>query len=375
MLARGGPSRPPGRDGRAGPAWALLAKTHHTLVDGDSGVDIATVLFDTNADGSAVAGTGTAPVTAPTPDGRPRRPRPLPSSGQLLADALIERATSPREVVRSVRALARGPRRRLAAVRDAAAALGGLAWSGVRGAPPSPLNVPIGQHRRYSWIEAELATFKAIKDALGGTINDVVLAAVTGALRRFLRRRGTDVDGLTLRAMVPVSVRADIDRGALGNRVAAMFAPLPVGLADPLEQFGAVHSAMDGLKTSGQAVDAQALTGLTGFVPPTIFSQAARLQSRQRLFNLVFTNVPGPQFPLYLLGRRLRAFFPMVPLAANTALGIAVMSYDGRLGFGLLGDREALADLDDLASDLEAAIAALAAETAVGRDRPTPARR
>ncbi|HEV2820828.1 MAG TPA: wax ester/triacylglycerol synthase domain-containing protein, partial [Solirubrobacteraceae bacterium] len=120
----------PGRDGRAVPAWALLAKTHHALVDGVSGVDIATVLFDADADGSAVAGTGTAPVTAPTPDGRPWSPRPLPSSGQLLADALIERATSPREVVRSVRALARAPRRRLVAVRDAAAALGGLAWSG-----------------------------------------------------------------------------------------------------------------------------------------------------------------------------------------------------------------------------------------------------
>ncbi|MDQ3770079.1 MAG: WSD1 family O-acyltransferase [Actinomycetota bacterium] len=218
-----------------------------------------------------------------------------------------------------------------------------------------------------------MATFKAIKDALDGTVNDVVLAAVTGALRRFLRRRGTDLDGLTLRALVPVSVRADIDRGPLGNRVAAMFAPLPVGLAEPREQFDAVHAAMGELKASGQAVGAQALTGLTGFAPPTILSQAARLEARQRLFNLAVTNVPGPQFPLYLLGRRLRAFFPMVPLAANTALGIAVMSYDGCLGFGLLGDHEALDDLDDLAADLEAAIAALAAEAGVGRSRPAAA--
>jgi WS/DGAT/MGAT family acyltransferase len=345
----------PGHDGPAGPAWALLAKTHHALVDGVSGVDLATVLFDTARD------------PAPTPDGRPWSPRPLPSSSQLLAEALIERATTPREMVRSARALARGPRRRLAAARDAAAGLGGVAWSGVRGAPSSPLNVRIGPHRRYTWVEADLTTFKAIKDGLGGTVNDVVLAAVTGALRRFLGRRGTDLDDLTLRAMVPVSVRADVERGALGNQVAAMFAPLPVGLAEPRDQFDAVHAAMGELKVSGRAVGAQALTGLTGFAPPTILSQAARLQSRQRLFNLVVTNVPGPQFPLYVLGRRLRAFFPMVPLAANTALGIAVMSYDGRLGFGLLGDHAALEDLDDLPADLEAAIADLAAEAGIGR--------
>ncbi len=145
-----------------------------------------------------------------------------------------------------------------------------------------------------------------------------------------------------LKAMVPVSVRADVERGALGNRVAAMWAPLPVGVEDPAECYEQIRVAMDDLKHSGQAVGAQVLTNLAGFAPPTILSQAARLQARQRYFNLVVTNVPGPQFPLYLLGRRLRSLYPVVPLARRQALGIAVMSYNGHLGFGLLGDYDAL---------------------------------
>ena len=216
--------------------------------------------------------------------------------------------------------------------------------------------MPIGPHRRYTWVDAELARFKAIKNALGGTLNDVVLAAVALALGRFLRRRGVDTDGLVLKAMVPVSVRADAERGALGNRVAAMWAPLPVGVTDPEAVLAEVAEAMAGIKESGQAVGAVALTSLADFAPPTIMSQAARLQARQRFFNLVVTNVPGPQIPLYLLGRRMVRLYPVVPLAQHQALGIAIMSYDGRLGFGLLGDYDAMPDLEALADDLRAAI-------------------
>ncbi len=161
--------------------------------------------------------------------------------------------------------------------------------------------------------------------------------------------------------MIPVSVRADVERGALGNRVAAMWAPLPVGISDPVERLRTISASMQELKSSGQAVGAQVLTQLSGFAPPTIMSQAARLQARQRLFNLVVTNVPGPQFPLYLLGRQLEAIFPMVPLAGNTALGIAIMSYNGQLNFGLAGDYDALADIDALANELRASIEELMA--------------
>ena len=187
-----------------------------------------------------------------------------------------------------------------------------------------------------------------------------MLAAVSLALGRYLRKQGEDTEGLVLKAMVPVSVRADSQRGALGNQVAAMWAPLPVGVENPAECLRQISRAMEDLKKSGQAVGAQVLTNLAGFAPPTILSQAARLQARQPFFNLVVTNVPGPQFPLYLLGRRLQVLYPVVPLARRQALGIAVMSYDGHLGFGLLADYDALPELEEIARGIKWAIVSLA---------------
>jgi WS/DGAT/MGAT family acyltransferase len=247
-----------------------------------------------------------------------------------------------------------------------AAALGAFAAGGFEPAPPSPFNVPIGPHRRFTWVRGELRDFKAVKNALGGTVNDVVLAAVTGALSSYMRAHGYGTDGVVLKAMVPVSVRAEFERGALGNKVAAMWAPLPVGIVDPVRQLEEIRLAMADVKESRQAVGAQALTELSGFAPPTILAQGARLQARQRLFNLVVTNVPGPQQPLYVLGRELECMFPLVPLAKNTAIGIAVMSYNGQMSFGLNGDYDAVADLESLAGYLRDAIDALvrAAEAA-----------
>jgi WS/DGAT/MGAT family acyltransferase len=282
--------------------------------------------------------------------------RPAPSRAALFAEALLERADEPVRVARG--ALAH-PDRAGAEAGRAAAGLAAMLAAGVAGAPPSPINVPIGPHRRFAWASAELSRLKAIKDALGGTINDVVLTVVSGALRALLIRRGREPEGLELKAMVPISVRAESERGALGNRVAAMYAPLPVGLAEPLERFARIHTAMAGLKESGQAVGALAITRLADAAAPTVLDQAARLQSRQRFFNLTVTNVPGPPVPLYLLGRRLREFYPQVPLVLNTALGIAVMSYAEDVFFGLLGDYDALPDLDQVAEDLAGAIAEL----------------
>jgi diacylglycerol O-acyltransferase len=234
-----------------------------------------------------------------------------------------------------------------------------MAAAGIGGAPASPLNTKIGPHRRFAWVATDLDRFKAVKSALGGTVNDVVLAVVAGALRDHMLRRGRDPSGVELKAMVPVSIRAEEERGALGNRVAAMYAPLPVGIADPVERFKTVHEALGHLKSSGQAVGAERLTQMADFAVPTVLNQAARLQSRQRFFNLTVTNVPGPQFPLYMMGRRLNAFYPKVPLVLNTALGIAIMSYDGHVYFGLTGDYDAMADLDDFADDLRTSIAEL----------------
>jgi WS/DGAT/MGAT family acyltransferase len=332
--------------------FALLSKTHHALVDGVSGVDIVSVLFDTMPD----------PVPPAPPDTATWVPGPPPSDAQLLAEALLERTTMPAEIARGVRRATRAPRHAASRLAEALTGVGAMAWAGLNPAPRSPLNVPIGDHRRYTWVDADLGQFKAIKSALGGTVNDVVLSAVSLALGRWMREeRGEPTDELVLKAMVPVSVRAETERGALGNRVATMWAPLPVSLEDPVEVFDFIRDSMRGLKESGQAVGAERLTQLADFAPPTIMSQAARLQSRQRYFNVTVTNVPGPQAELYLLGRTLRGLYPVVPLTSNTALGIAIMSYNGRLGFGLLGDYDALPDLDVIGRELARAIGDLAA--------------
>jgi diacylglycerol O-acyltransferase / wax synthase len=339
-----------------GGRFAMISKTHHCLVDGVSGVDIATVLFDLEAD------------PAPPPEPPPAWfPRPAPSPASLVADSLSERASAPLGAARLAADVIAHPERAAGQLGKAVAGLGAVLGASLQGAPASPYNVKIGPHRRFAWVDGDLAQFKAIKAALGGSVNDVVLSVVAGALRSHMQANGDEVDGIELKAMVPMSVRAEAERGALGNRVTAMYAPLPVYAGDPVERFQIVHEAMKGLKESGQAVGAEMLTQLAGFAPPTVLAQASRLQSSQRAFNVVVTNVPGPQFPLYMLGRRLLRIYPQVPLIRNTALGIAIMSYDGTLNFGLLSDYDALPDLDDLAAALRDAIAELAAAAGVAR--------
>ena len=335
-------------DGLEGGRFGIVAKTHHCLVDGVSGVDITTVLFDAQRE---------APDMPPP---QPWHPRPEPSGAELLGRALVERATSPAEGARGVRAIFRAPRTRGQGPVGSLEAVGALAKAGIA-APASPFNVDIGPYRRFAWVSADLAELKAIKNEVGGTVNDVVLAAVAGALGRHLRAHGHATTDLELKAMVPVSVRADSEHGALGNKVSAMYAPLPVGVTDPAERLRIVSRRMGDLKESKQAVAATMLTSLADFAPPTILGQAGRLQSGQRFFNMVVTNVPGPQFPLYLMGRELEATYPMVPLAKNQAVCFGIMSYNGQVNFGLIGDYDALGDLDRLAADLEASLEELVA--------------
>jgi diacylglycerol O-acyltransferase / wax synthase len=336
-------------EGLKGNRFAIVGKSHHALVDGVSGVDISTILFDAAPD-----------PPAPTHDPPEWLPEPEPSEVELLGEALLERATSPREIIRGARAVMRGPRRVAGELRDALAATSKLMSAGMS-APRSVFNVDIGPHRRFTWVQGDLDEFKRIKNGLGGTVNDVVLAAVTGALGRYLKARGIDTEGLELRAMVPVSVRAAEEHGALGNRVATMMAPLPVWCENPKQRMGLISESMGDLKQSGQAVGAEVLTKLTDFAPPTIAAQAARLQSRQRFFNLVVTNVPGPQFPLYLMGREMLAIVPMVPLAERQSMCVGIMSYNGQLNFGLIGDYDSMPDLESIGLDLEAAMAELSA--------------
>jgi len=319
--------------------FAVIGKTHHALVDGVSGVDITAVLFDLDAE-----------PQGPPPAAPPWLARPEPTDAQLLAGALRERMTSPKEIVRGMRAALRGPRQVLHGLGATSKTLrAGIA------APDTVFNVEIGPHRRFAIAQCELDDLKRVKDAHGGTVNDVILSIVAGGIGRYLRARGHDTEDLELRAMVPVSVRAPDEHGALGNRISAMMAPLPVWCEDPVERLHLTTAEMGDLKASGQAVGAEILTRITDFAPTTIVSQAARLQPAQRFFNLVVTNVPGPQFPLYLLGREMEAIFPMVPLARRQALCVGIMSYDGKVNYGLVGDYDAMPDLDSFALDLEAA--------------------
>jgi len=202
----------------------------------------------------------------------------------------------------------------------------------------------------------ELADFKLVKDALGGTVNDVVLTVVAGALRHWLRTRGVRTEGVELRALVPVSIRTKDQHHQLGNQIAAMRGPLPVYVEDPVARLAVVREAMNGLKDSKQALGAEVLAGLQGFAPPTILAQASRINFSTRLFNLIVTNVPGPQFPLYVLGRELLDLFPIAFLPRDHAVAIAIMSYNGGIDFGLLGDYDAMPDLEDLGQDLSLAL-------------------
>jgi diacylglycerol O-acyltransferase len=344
-------------EGLEGDRFALVSKSHHCLVDGVSGMDITTVLFDTEAEPDSV------------PEAEPWTPQPEPSGTEVLAESLVERATTPAEIARGARAVFRAPRRAARVAVDVLEAAGAFARTGVA-APGSPLNVPIGPYRRFATVRADLGTFKGIKRELGGTVNDVVLAVVTAALGRYLRSRGHSTHDLELRAMVPISVRAADEHGALGNRVSSFMAPLPVWSEDPVERLRLVSETMGDLKQSKQAVGASIITQLSDFAPTTLAGQAARLQPAQRFFNLVVTNVPGPQFPLYLTGHRLEAIFPMVPLARRQAVCFGIMSYDGQVNFGLIGDYDAMPDLDALAADLSASIEELARAAGVEPVKP-----
>jgi WS/DGAT/MGAT family acyltransferase len=313
-------------------------------------VDLATVLFDLSPD----------PPQIPY-SGRPWQPHPEPSTAHLLAAGLLG-------AVRTGVALAEGaidalghPERALARAREAAEGVGEIVWAGLNPAPETPLNVPIGPHRRFVGVTSQLEDFKTVKNAFGGTVNDVILAVVAGALRTFLISRGRHTAGVEMRALVPVSVRTEGEHHQGGNRIVVMRGPLPIYISDPINRLRFVTSAMDGLKESKQALGAEVIAGAQNFAPPTILAQASRLNFSTRLFNLIVTNVPGPQFPLYVLGREMLQAIPVAFLPENHALAIAIMSYNGQMNFGLLGDFDALPDIDAIGQSIASELGTLVA--------------
>jgi diacylglycerol O-acyltransferase / wax synthase len=336
--------------------FAILTKTHHAMVDGISGVDIGTVLFDLEP----------VPEPAPVEDGW--EPHVAPSTAELIARGATDAAAAPLKVAERAAEAVRHPE---SAARRASEAVEGLlefAAALANPAPHVPLNQPIGPHRRFTWARSELATFKRIKDTFGGTVNDVVLAVVTGALRSWLHERGIRTEGLELRALVPVSIRTADERGDLGNRLAAMRGPLPVYVEDPVRRLRVVSEQMEGLKRSKQALGAEVISRFNDFAPPTLLAQAARINFSTRLFNLIVTNVPGPQMPLYVLGREMEEVFPVAFLPQDHTLAVAIMSYNGRICFGLLADYDSMEDVEALAGGLDESLAELEqAATAAAR--------
>ena len=333
-----------------GDRWAILSKVHHCLVDGISGIDVTTLLFDAD----------------PHPGGaeevsEPWSPHPPPGTVATIVSAAADTAAVQ---LRFAGAAVREAARPLHALGAAGRVLGGLAAVGVTATHPAPhsiYNVEIGPDRRFTWVRTSLAQFKAVRSLYGCTVNDVVLTAVTGMLRRHLQRRGEDVDGRELIAMVPVNLRRESEH-APGNRVASMYAPLPVGVADPVARLRHVAETMDRVKHGGQVAGGEMVTRLGVLVPPALMHQAVQLMAGPWTFNLTVTNIPGPRVALWARGRQLLDLIPMVPLAPRHALGVAIMSYQDNLCFGLVGDREAMPDLESMAEDLRAELDLLFAE-------------
>jgi WS/DGAT/MGAT family acyltransferase len=333
-------------EGLEGGHVGLIQKTHHALVDGVSGVDVATILLDVTPDYENVETTEWEPQAAP-------------AGSRLFVDSLVERVTEPTEIIRSARHAIRGPRRAASRAAQVARSFSTMATRDSL-APKTSLNATaVGRHRRLGVVRVPLPDVKEIRSGLGGTVNDVVLAAVGGGFGRFLADRGEAVEDVKLRVMCPVSVRSDDERGALGNRVSAMFVSLPIGPMPPEERLDAVRATTKDLKEKQQAVAADFLTGLTQYAAPTLMSMAARVAHRQPLFNFVCTNVPGPQVPLYLMGARMLEAFPIVPLTSNTSVVVGILSYDGTLHFGLFADRDAVPDIEHLAACIDDAFAEL----------------
>jgi WS/DGAT/MGAT family acyltransferase len=332
-------------EGLADGHWALATKTHHTLVDGVGSVDVAHLLLDADPDvPRRVAGT----LARRDDDGHGLGlPRWIPAGA-------IARA------VRGSADLAAHPGHAREAVRRLAAAAEVVVRDEIQAAPRTSLNRPIGADRVLRGVRIPLDEAKLVKRELGGTVNDVVLAGVAGGLRTLLRERGETLPARGLRAMVPMNVRGEDEHPAeLGNRLTSLFVDLPVADADPVARYRHIAGTTDQLKRSTMATGAQTLVEIAGLAPPVVHAFLARSLFGTRLFNLTVTNIPGPQQTLYALGGALKAVYPLVPLAAEHAVGIAITSYDGQLCFGINADADSFADVDVLAAGIVDTLAEL----------------
>jgi WS/DGAT/MGAT family acyltransferase len=331
-------------EGLADGNFAIISKSHQSLVDGLSAVDIAQVMLDPTEETASVAGDSW-------------RPRPEPTDVELLSQAFTELTTRPAAAIEAVRDTVSDVSKTAARIGERAGGLLSAALAVARPPVPSPLNVPIGEQRRFAIVDLSLGDLKRVRAALGGTINDTILAVITGALRSWLQARGVAVgQGDAMKAMLPISVAVSsaMSGHAGGNRVSATLVELPVGEQDPAVRLQQISYQLAQLEEGSQFVGADSIVNIAGFGPPTLHALGARVGSTMshRVYNLVITNVPGPQRPLYAAGSRMVAAYPVVPLTKNQALSIGLISYDGGVYLGLYADRDALPDLDVLVSCL-----------------------
>jgi diacylglycerol O-acyltransferase / wax synthase len=334
--------------------WALISKVHHCMIDGVAGWDLAAALMDIT------------PATV-APRITPWTPQPPPATAWLMAEGLRDTLAAPLQQLARVPGLARslpGRQEALDFARGLPATVRRMALPAARS-----LNGPSGPHRRWEWTQASLSEVKRVRQAFGGTVNDVVLAAVTRGFRDLLGHRGELADGQVVRSLVPVSVRAEHERGILNNRVSAVLVNLPVAEPDPLRRLTRLREQMNDLKSTRQAVGAQALTELAGFAAPTLLALGSRLSFRfpQPVMQTVTTNVPGPQFPLYMLGRQLTEIHPYVPIASNIRISVGILSYLGQLNFGINADFDTVPDITVLTAGIRAGFAELTALAAAPR--------
>jgi WS/DGAT/MGAT family acyltransferase len=326
-------------EGLAHGRFAIITKTHHCMIDGVGTSDLMTASMRIGPDAS---------VSEP----KPWTPRPAPGALGMAARELRRRAGMGFSALGAATDAVAHPLGAVSAVSEGVAGIGETLGAAMHRASATPFNVEIGPHRRFDWLRYDLDDVKQVKDRLGATVNDVVLANVAGALRSFLIQRDEDVSNLDFRALVPVNLRTEDDSGQLGNRVATVAAPLPLGEPDPRRRLAQVVEAMGKLKASRQVGGMEMMAEIGEWGLTRLFTQFARLSALSRPFNVVVTNVPGPQIEAYLLGSPLREAYPLVPLFRNQALGIALFSYHGGLFWGLNADWDALPDLHVLVEAL-----------------------
>lgn len=342
--------------------WAMVSKVHHCMVDGVSSIDLMSVLFDADPVASLV-------TVAPW------LPRPEPTAAEMLVESVMG-ALRPVQWVTGLFGAVRSPQTALRTGVDTVRAFVSVADK-LLPPPETSLTGSIGPHRRWTSAHASLADVKLVRRSLGGTINDVVLAAITRGFRDLLLSRGDLGEGRLVRTVVPVSVRAAHERGVYNNRVSAVFVDLPVGRDDPAARLAVIREQMDGIKESKGALAGQRLVELSGFAPPMLLAAGQRLAASipQRALHTATTNVPGPQHPLYFAGRRLLESAPYVPVLGSVRIVIGIFSYDGHVYFGITGDYDSVSDIDVLRRGIESGVTELVAAAAKAASGATAAPR